>query len=165
MKARNSVRLRPAVSSISAKSKRLFSFKCSYNVGRQIHVSQCHTHDESLDVEFTVCVHYISDRLLFRVVQNRSVIQLDEILVGNRVVFLPRYNTVSVRVKLREALLGVFQRVFSVDMLDPQGQLLCCSDKREVEEEKWLRLWLSVEQNATQHGVGISYSHPGSHAV
>jgi hypothetical protein len=76
--------------------------------------------------DIRVCSHYISDGLLFRVVQNRSIVEGDEPLL--RVVLLPRHHAVCVRVELREALLHIFQCIFSVDLLDPQSQLLCGSE-------------------------------------
>ena len=134
VKARNSGTLSPGVSSTSAKSKRLFSFKLSYVGGRQIHVGQCDTRH---NMTCTICVsalrhkssHYKSDGLLFGVVQNCSIVEVDEPLVRDRVVLLPRYHAVSVRVEFREALLHIFHCVFSVDLLDPQGQLLCGSQR------------------------------------
>lgn len=67
----------------------------------------------------------MSERLLLRIFWNHRVIKTSELVVSNRVVLLPCNDAVAVGVELRETLFGVVHGVFSVDMLDPQRDLLC----------------------------------------
>lgn len=71
-------------------------------------------HDRSVNI-YT----YISKRLLLWIVQNSTVIKANKLIMSDHVVLPPCYDAVFVSVKLREALLCIFQSVLSVDVLDP----------------------------------------------
>lgn len=66
----------------------------------------------------------MSKRLLLWILQNNIVIKTKELVMSHCVVFLPCYNTILIGVKLREALLRIIQSIFSVDMLNPESNLL-----------------------------------------
>lgn len=61
----------------------------------------------------------MSERLLLWIIKNSNVIKTKELVVSNCVVLLPRYNTISVSVKLRKPLFCVIQSIISVNVLNP----------------------------------------------
>lgn len=66
----------------------------------------------------------MSKRLLLWILQNNIVIKTKELVMSHRVVFFPCYSTILIGVKLREALLRIIQSIFSVDVLNPESNLL-----------------------------------------
>lgn len=80
---------------------------------------------------------YMSQRVLLWIIQSSTVIKTNELVVSDRVVFLPCYNTIFVSVILREPLFSIIQSILSVDMLNPQSDLLCGKKKQNRAGRVW----------------------------
>lgn len=66
------------------------------------------------------------------ILQNSSVIKT-KLIVGDLVVFLPRYDAVLVGVKVREPLFCIIQSILPVDTLDPECELLCGQKNKKTD--------------------------------